>query len=290
MPLKANSPPRFNLVTRSSRPAALENDTTTAGPAVKDREWLPFAWVADACDISRQSKALASLWRTLVSAAEADIVPVIEGQPVRMERRKLRGRDNWCLHRNAVPLIAKACTRPGGKWPLRPKGWLTMDEAVARLDPEVDPSAFADAWRAMTKGTPLPGGQAILDVKPRLMKHNIYSILDRWLIHEDDLGSLAKALEGRLPHIRKGFLGPSEVLGRFVPDAQEVAWSLYLELIAELKATGTATLEGQTLEMRRFLVDGRPITCLHERSYEGFRSSVCELLRSDQPSGPAIGR
>lgn len=246
----------------------------------KTDEWLTFGEVADALGVDRDTGNFKRTWVSLIGAAEDSNPTAVGSEPVRVAVRWHYNANRWCLHRDDVVVLAPVCGRRERRWPVRPQGWLTLDEAADQVKEGVDPDVMADAWRALTKGTTFEGGIQIAGLDIRLQRGHVYSN-ERWFIHPDGVRRLGEALRGRLPHLRKGFISPE----RLAAGVQEDARPLVLRLMTSLGDTkahsGVAELDGDPVEIRRFLVDGEAKPCLAECERDRFIVAVTKLYEAE---------
>ena len=252
-----------------------------AGAGAKTADWLTMREAAASLGTTREVASFRRAWDAMVASAAAGGHPAIDGTPVRMMPATVKGVDRWCLHRDDLALLAPASGRRERVWPSRPEGWLTLDEATVRAGPDVDPDVMADAWRALTKGTQYVGISRLAALDIRLRRGHLHAN-ERWFMHPDDAARLADAVRGRLPHLRRGYLTTDQVAGHVDDDSRGTARRLLGKLAEARAAGGRAEIDGQTVEIRRFLVDGRAFPCLAVESLPPFLAWVEAL---DAPLG-----
>lgn len=234
--------------------------------------------------------AFRKAWDALSDAASRGEETALDGVPVRMAPCRIKGVDRWCLDRRDLGVLAGMSLRKERRWPKRPDGWLTLEEAVAQAGEGVDPDAYRDAWRALTKGTAYAGFGQIAQLGVRFERYDARGN-ERWLVHADDAPQLAAATKGRLPHLHGRYLPPGKVAARVEGDAKILALRLLTHLADRQDMGKPVQLEGRAVGVRRFLVNGEPAPCLAEEALPRFYRQLRTLhdeMTARQAAGPRI--
>ncbi|WP_238231259.1 hypothetical protein [Methylobacterium thuringiense] len=257
------------------------------GAIGKSEEWLAIDDAAAAIGTTKETANFRRAWQALVSAAARGEPTTVHDVTVRMAACRISGFDRWCAHSEDIHLLAPYTQKRERRWPTRPEGWLTLEEASERAGRDVDPDVLADAWRALTKGTAYAGFARIAGLDIQLRRGHVHAN-ERWFIHPDDAERLVGAIRGRLPHLRKGFLPPDAIAASVERDARPLARTLMASLGDAKALTGQAALEGQTFEIRNFLVEGKPAPCLAEGELARFMDTLTRM--HDEATADEVSR
>lgn len=258
------------------------------GSILKSDEWLSRPEAAAILGVAHDMKNFRDAWQNLVDAASAGVTPSLDDVPITMAACTIKGVDRWCIHRRHVVLLADRSARRERRWAARPDGWIAFEDAVERVGAGVDPTVLGDAWRALTKGTAYAGFERIKSLGVRFLRHGEHNN-DRWLIHEEDVGMLAEAVQGRLPHLRVGYITLRQVRARTDRERRTLAVQALIAM-AEGRSQGRrALLGGEEFDARQFLIGGKRTPCLKEEEFQRFdkRVSVLHaeaLLRDEETS------